>query len=118
MRIVDDAIIGRHGEIPVRRYGHGAPRLVWLHGGAFSHGGLDMNESDAVARALADRDLPVSAVDRDSLRASGQSFARELAAAGVATEHVVVPETRHGFLDRLADGAFEIGIDRLAAALA
>ncbi|GAB2742636.1 alpha/beta hydrolase fold domain-containing protein [Salinifilum aidingensis] len=35
--------------------------------------------------------------DRDTLRASGETFAEELRSAGVTTEHVVVPGTFHGF---------------------
>lgn len=55
----DESIGGRHGPIPIRRYrslsGHNSDLepLVWLHGGAFSHGGLDQLESHAVACCLA-----------------------------------------------------------------
>jgi acetyl esterase len=65
----DDVLPGRHGPIPVRRYRphSGAERnsalVVWLHGGAFSHGGLDMPESHAVGLALAEAGHPVVAVD-------------------------------------------------------
>jgi acetyl esterase/lipase len=38
--------------------------------------------------------------DADSLRASGQRFAAELAAAGVDTTVVLEPGTRHGHLDQ------------------
>ena len=37
--------------------------VVWLHGGAFSHGGLDQQESHAVGLALAEAGFPVTAVD-------------------------------------------------------
>ena len=40
----------------------GAPTLVWVHGGGFFRGDLDLPESDAVARALAERGLPVVTV--------------------------------------------------------
>jgi acetyl esterase/lipase len=50
--------------------------------------------------------------DRDSLRASGEAFARELAAAGVAVSHQVVPESSHGFLDRPRTAGFDDGIER------
>ncbi|MGG7507062.1 alpha/beta hydrolase [Plantibacter sp. YIM 135249] len=56
----DDSIAGPHGPVPIRRYtppvgtpsASSAP-IVWVHGGGFFAGGLDLLESDAVARALA-----------------------------------------------------------------
>jgi acetyl esterase/lipase len=72
----DDAAPGPHGPIPVRVYrpadgsagsdgsdgsdaGDSAdaprPALVWMHGGAFMGGDLDMPEADTVARELAHR---------------------------------------------------------------
>lgn len=63
MKIVDEVVRGRHGGIPVRRYGDGPTGLVWLHGGGFSYGDLHMPESDAVARALAAVGQCVIAVD-------------------------------------------------------
>jgi acetyl esterase/lipase len=65
--IRDDAVRGRHGDIPLRRYRSRAlgagPALVWVHGGAFSHGGLDQFESHAVSAALARQGIDVVAVD-------------------------------------------------------
>lgn len=59
------AVPGPHGPVPVRVYrprsagtdaGGGArPTLVWMHGGAFRMGDLDMMEADGVARELAVR---------------------------------------------------------------
>src|SRR4051812_46504219 len=56
----NDAASGPHGRIPVRIYtppGGGADRpcLVWLHGGTFRMGDLDMPEADWTARHLAER---------------------------------------------------------------
>ncbi|WP_040790300.1 alpha/beta hydrolase [Nocardia paucivorans] len=48
--------------------------------------------------------------DHDTLRASGETFATELIAAGVATEHIVVPHTGHGFLNRPRTRAFRRAI--------
>lgn len=45
------------------RAGATAPTLVWLHGGAFCFGSLDMPESEAVAAGLADRGVNVVTVD-------------------------------------------------------
>jgi acetyl esterase len=50
---------GPHGPVPVRVYlpdhDGNAPCLLWMHGGAFIGGGLDMPEADWVARELAVR---------------------------------------------------------------
>lgn len=57
-------IAGPHGPVPVRHYGSGsAVTLVWLHGGGFFRGDLDLPESHVVATALADRGIDVVAVD-------------------------------------------------------
>lgn len=37
--------------------------LLWVHGGGFMHGGLDMPEADAVSRAFAARGMLVASVD-------------------------------------------------------
>ncbi len=64
---VDTVAPGPHGDVPVRVYVPGAPvdwtpQLVWVHGGAFSHGGLDQPESHAVATALVEHGITVVAV--------------------------------------------------------
>ncbi|MGM9470410.1 alpha/beta hydrolase [Pseudarthrobacter sp. YS3] len=57
---------GPNGPVPVRVYGSGTPvqpgaidggvpGLVWLHGGGFAGGDLDMREADQLARELAER---------------------------------------------------------------
>jgi acetyl esterase/lipase len=56
----DDTLAGPHGPVPVRVYlpaGEGAdrPGLVWLHGGAFLGGDLDMPEADWTAREICAR---------------------------------------------------------------
>lgn len=70
IEVADDRIDGPHGPVPIRRYrprvrsaGKGSPTLVWVHGGGFFRGDLDLPESHAVARALAERGLPVVTVD-------------------------------------------------------
>ncbi|HLM04532.1 MAG TPA: alpha/beta hydrolase [Blastococcus sp.] len=55
-----DSAPGPHGPVPVRIYtptGGGAdlPCFVWLHGGAFRMGDLDMPEADWTARQVCDR---------------------------------------------------------------
>ncbi|GAA4783010.1 alpha/beta hydrolase [Microbacterium gilvum] len=63
----DAAVDGPHGSVPVRRYrkpGRAArTALVWVHGGGFIGGSLDMPESNWVAREIAARGIPVLAVD-------------------------------------------------------
>jgi acetyl esterase/lipase len=57
---------GPHGELPVRIYRPAGPApigLVWLHGGGFWTGDLDMPEADWVARAMAPRGIVVVSVD-------------------------------------------------------
>lgn len=56
---------GPNGTVPVRAYGPvgfdggvpdgGVPGLVWLHGGGFAGGSLDMREADQLARELVQR---------------------------------------------------------------
>ena len=63
----DDVAPGPHGDVPVRVYGRrdgDRPCLVWLHGGAFRMGDLDMPEADWTARQVAVRaDAVVVSVD-------------------------------------------------------
>ncbi|RPE75349.1 acetyl esterase/lipase [Curtobacterium sp. PhB137] len=65
--VMGDVLPGPHGPVPIRRYRPqdpaAAPTLVWLHGGGFFRGDLDLPESDAVARALSARGIPVVTVD-------------------------------------------------------
>jgi acetyl esterase/lipase len=56
----DDAAPGPHGRVPVRIYtpaggGSDRPCLVWLHGGAFRMGDLNMPEADWTARQICER---------------------------------------------------------------
>jgi acetyl esterase len=65
IEVRDLTIPGRHGAVPARQYrGPGsAPRgFVWVHGGAFMSGSLDMPESDWVATAIAAAGIPVLAL--------------------------------------------------------
>ncbi len=60
--------------------------------------------------------LPTTLVmdaDRDALRASGEAFAGHLRAADVVTDHMVVPDARHGFLDKPDSDSFPQGIAAL-----
>lgn len=61
LEIVDRDLSGPHGRVPVRIYtprtGAAEPRpaLVWIHGGGFQHGDLDMPEAHEVSRGVAGR---------------------------------------------------------------
>jgi xylan 1,4-beta-xylosidase len=67
----DATVPGPHGPVPVRVYtppgaapDGGRACLVWMHGGAFAWGDLDMAEADEVARGVAGRaDVVVVSVD-------------------------------------------------------
>src|ERR1043165_8906663 len=59
-------IDGPQGGVDARLYraaGLSAAALVWVHGGAFAFGDLDMPESDWVARSLAESGITVLALD-------------------------------------------------------
>lgn len=56
----EDAAPGPHGPVPVRIYeppgrGFDRPGLIWLHGGGFIGGDLDMREADWTAREVCAR---------------------------------------------------------------
>jgi acetyl esterase len=64
--VIEDAKVdGPHGPVPVRLYraDDAQAALVWMHGGAFAFGDLDMPEADWVARELAGRGIAVCSVD-------------------------------------------------------
>lgn len=64
VRTVD--IQSEHGPVPARMYDPETPSgvaLVWIHGGAFIAGDLDMPESNWVALELASRGIAVLALD-------------------------------------------------------
>jgi len=65
-RITHEFAQGPHGPVPVRIY-HPAQAaavgIVWIHGGAFTMGDLDMPEADWVGRCLADAGVMVVSVD-------------------------------------------------------
>ena len=66
--VTDVVVTSPHGPQPARVYRDEAATpsgraLVWVHGGAFIGGYLDMPESNWVALELAARGIPVFAVD-------------------------------------------------------
>lgn len=66
VRTEDRVVPGPHGDVPVRVYlpdHHARVGLVWLHGGAFCRGDLDVPEADWVSRELAAAAVAVVSVD-------------------------------------------------------
>ncbi|MCR2824375.1 alpha/beta hydrolase [Microbacterium sp. zg.Y909] len=55
--------------------------------------------------------------EADELRMSGEAFARSLAAAGCAVDAVTERGTQHGHLNRPAEAAASLSIERIAARL-
>lgn len=66
VEIYDSVVPAGHADVPVRLYQRSPARacLVWMHGGAFKWGDLDMREAHAVAAEIAFRmDVVVISVD-------------------------------------------------------
>jgi acetyl esterase len=66
IHVHDGNIAGPHGPVQVRRYEPAEPAgvgLLWLHGGAFCMGDLDLPEADWVSRTLAAEGITVVSVD-------------------------------------------------------
>jgi hypothetical protein len=64
--VSDQVLDGPHGPLRVRVYtpeSPAGPGLVWVHGGGFLAGEIDMPEADWVARSFADRGIAVVSVD-------------------------------------------------------
>ena len=62
------------------------------------------------------RDLPATLMidaDHDTLRASGELFAKELAEAGITVERTVIERSWHGFLDRPKEPSFARAVNRI-----
>jgi acetyl esterase len=106
------------------------PVLVWLHGGAFMFGTLDMPEADQVARALADLGVPVVSVDYtlapvDALRPyeptegmpSQEAMRAEIAAAGPRARFPVASLQTVAAFDWAVAHASELGADPTRVAI-
>jgi acetyl esterase len=67
VNITEANVRGPHGDVPVRIYSDpaqpSASALVWVHGGAFIGGDLDMPEAHWVSLYMASRGIPVVSVD-------------------------------------------------------
>jgi len=65
--VEDVSVSGLHGDAPVRIYCDRSRRatagLVWVHGGGFVGGSLDMPEAHWVSLYIASRGVPVASVD-------------------------------------------------------
>ena len=98
-----DTAPGLHGLVPLRIYtptggGSDLPCFVWLHGGAFRMGDLDMPEADWTARQVCDRaGAVVVSVDY------------RLCVGGVT--YPVPPDDVVAAVRWVRDGAAELGVD-------
>lgn len=66
IEVADRSLDGPHGPLGVRVYAPSSPSghgLVWVHGGGFAGGDLDMPEADWVSRAFAEHGIVVVSVD-------------------------------------------------------
>lgn len=66
VQVRDLEIPSVHGPVPARAYDPASPKgvgLVWVHGGAFIAGDLEMPESNWVALVLAEQGISVLAID-------------------------------------------------------
>jgi acetyl esterase len=75
IEVTDSVVPGPHGGVPIRQYvdsGHPstAAHVVWVHGGGFIRGSLELPESDQVARALAAEGIATTAVGYRLVRPS------------------------------------------------
>jgi acetyl esterase/lipase len=64
--MTDIVVAGPHGPLGLRVYAApepAGPGLVWVHGGGFAGGDLDMPEADWVAQRFAERGITVVSVD-------------------------------------------------------
>lgn len=98
----DLLVDGPHGPVPVRVYGEpddsGRPAFVWMHGGAFVMGDLDMPEADRTAREVCARaGAVVVSVDY------------RLAVDGV--HHPVPQDDVLAVVRWVRDGAADLGVD-------
>lgn len=66
VEVVDRMLDGPHGPLRIRTYTPSSPAgigIVWVHGGGFVAGDLDMPEADWVSRAFAEHGITVASVD-------------------------------------------------------
>lgn len=97
--VSDRALRGPHGPLPVRVYAPAVPAgpgLVWLHGGGFAGGDLDMPEADWVSRELAARGIAVISVDYALARAGGAHYPVPSEEAAFAFRWAVTSGTASG----------------------
>lgn len=117
IEVADRVLEGPHGPLPVRIYSPEAPHgpaFVWVHGGAFAAGDLDMPEAHWVSTALAERGIPVVSVDyrlapfpEDWVVADG--VAREEGVHFPVAHEEVVFAYRWALGSGLADGPWSLG---------
>ncbi|WP_442784976.1 alpha/beta hydrolase [Cryobacterium sp. MP_M5] len=95
-----------------RRFVH-TPTLLNLTNLHYAGTRTALSEAYAFPGAHPLQDFPPTLMvdaDRDSMRASGDQFAQELSAAGIAVDYHVLPGTSHAFLNRPQEPSFAAGL--------
>ncbi|SDN46132.1 acetyl esterase [Cryobacterium flavum] len=95
-----------------RRFGH-APMLLNLMNLHYAGTRTALAQPHAFAGGHPLQGFPPTLMvdaDRDSMRSSGDQFAQELSAAGVALDYNVLPGTFHAFLNRPYELSFSDGM--------
>ncbi|MFC0672718.1 alpha/beta hydrolase [Brachybacterium hainanense] len=123
LEISDRDLPGPHGRIPVRIYVPAAPSsaprpaLVWIHGGSFQHGDLDMPEAHEVSRGVAGRAdaVVISVFYRLVDEPSGTPAANPDGETGL---HAPIPlDDVHAAYTWVREHAAELGVDPARVAI-
>jgi acetyl esterase len=123
VEIRDEMIPGPHGPIPVRIFraagavGVGVvPALLWVHGGGFAGGGLDMNESQVTSAEIAARSGALVVAVGYRLATGGVWYPVPLDDVGAAWLWLVANAVEQGVdEDRIAIGGGSAGANLAAA---
>ncbi|WP_430593285.1 alpha/beta hydrolase [Humidisolicoccus flavus] len=99
----------------LRKYVH-SPSAVKLMCRHYAGSSEALNYPDAFPGGHSLRSFPPTLMidaDHDTLRASSEQFARELAADGIIVEHHIMCDSRHAFLNRPEDPAFSTALQKV-----
>ncbi|MFF3304832.1 alpha/beta hydrolase [Streptomyces sp. NPDC001741] len=116
----DHSIEGPHGTIPLRVYrpaGRPTSALLWMHGGGFRHGSIDMPEAHGVSGELAARASALVVSVDYRLAGDGLVFPVPLDDVYAAWEWLGPVATRSGLTTRALGGASAGAALALAAAV-
>jgi acetyl esterase/lipase len=110
--VTEEVLAGRDAPVRLRIYrtraGAPAPLLLWMHGGAFIGGGLDMPEADVVCRALAAVGVACVSVDYRLAPGFGDRRAQK---SGDAVRHPLPVDDCATAWQWAVDNAAGLGVD-------